>query len=214
MYWRKTQLEKTPRSRYFTKLGAEQGSAAGVGTVGCSAAGEDGLALLTSWGARAPSPSPEACAGRCLWLALRCSGCCCRSKAPVAVAPAWGSFPSPTSGQERPERVPCQGTGPKPSHYIPFVQLTEASALRLGCLLCCFPGRAGRRERNTEKFKPCPPEPQLPVNPLKGALLCEGSALRFLKGDNGDTVLQQLPMYLRDLWKFVCRKAVLGGAGG
>lgn len=153
MYWRKTQLERTPRSRYFTKLSADQGSAACVGIVGCSAAGEDGLALLTSWGAQAPSPNPAVRAERCLGLALRSSGCCCRSKAPVAVAPAWGSFPSPTSGRERPECVPCQGTGPNPLRYTPFVQLTEASALSLGCRLCCFLGRAGGQagRRGTEK---------------------------------------------------------------
>lgn len=151
MYWRKTPLEMTPRSRYFAKLSADQGSAACVGIVGCSAAGEDGLALPTSWGARGPSPSLAVRAGRCLGLALRSSGCCCRSKAPVAVAPAWGSFPSPTSGQERPECVPCQDAGPYSLHYTPFVQLTEASALSLGCRLCCFPGRTGRRVGNTEK---------------------------------------------------------------
>lgn len=150
-------METTPRSHYFTKLSADQGSAACVGIVGCSAAGEDGLALLTSWGTRAPSPSPVVCAGRCLGASLARQRLLLSLKGARGSCSCLGSFPSPTSGRERPECVPCQGTGPNPLRCTPFVQLTEASPLSLGCRLCCFLGQAGRRARNREKFKPCPP---------------------------------------------------------
>lgn len=117
-------------------------------------------------------------------------------------------------GPKGPERVPRQGAGPSPPH--PYCPASWSSGLIPGCRLCCLPWAGAERR---EKFKPCPPGLQLPVNPPSAAARGKGPPTR--RGGEGDAVSLQSPLHLRDFGKFECRKAALrgqawgaGGCGG
>ena len=151
-----------------------------------------------------PRPAPRR-AGRRLPPAQRCSpAAAVAQRRRLWPRPHRGSLPPRPRAQSASSPAPRQDAGPSPPRPLCAASWSPGSEPRLPPLL---PSRAGAERR--EKFKPCPPGLQLPVNPRSAEARGKdrGSGRRRGVLCDRDVIVQLPPLDLQDLGKFVCRKA-------